>query len=115
MRTNRFRATVASFGGMKFSPKGILGLFWLKQICADYPSGGYGVWTAASRDGGKTFKTARLSRDISPVVSRERGNFLFGNDLSSMDVDENYVHVVWGDNRTGFLRTWYGRVPLSAY
>ena len=101
--------------GMKFSPKGDLALFWLKQIRADYPAGGYDVWTAASRDGGKTFKTVRLSRDISPVVSRERGNFLFGNDLSSMDVDGRFVHVVWGDNRTGFLGTWYGRVPLSAY
>ena len=90
-------------------------MFWLKQSRADYPAGGYDMWTSASRDGGLTFKTVRMSHAVSPVVSRERGNFLFGNDLSTMDIDDQYVHVVWGDNRTGFLGTWYGRIPLSAY
>jgi hypothetical protein len=101
--------------GMKYSPKGDLALFWIAQIRAPYPDGGYDMWTSASRDGGRSFKAVRVSHELSPVVSRERGNFLFGNDLSTMDVDNQYVHVVWGDNRTGFLGTWYGRVPLSAY
>ena len=100
---------------IKFGPKGDLAVFWLKQSRADYPAGGYDMWTSASRDGGLTFKTVRMSHAVSPVVSRERGNFLFGNDLSTMDIDDQYVHVVWGDNRTGFLGTWYGRIPLSAY
>ena len=42
-------------------------------------------------------------------------NFMFGDDLSSLDIDREFLHVVWGDNRAGFQGTWYGRVPLSAY
>ena len=68
-----------------------------------------------SRDGGRTFKTVRVSHAVSPPYIPERGNFLFGDDLSSVDVDDAYVHVVWGDNRAGFQGTWYGRVPLTAY
>ena len=29
--------------------------------------------------------------------------------------DGQFVYAVWGDNRSGFLGTWYGRVPLTAY
>ena len=67
------------------------------------------------RDGGHTFKTVRVSHAVSPTYIPERGNFLFGDDLSSVDIDSEYLHVVWGDNRSGFEGTWYGRVPLSAY
>jgi hypothetical protein len=38
--------------GMKYSPKGDLALFWIAQIRASYPDGGYDMWTAASRDRG---------------------------------------------------------------
>jgi hypothetical protein len=40
---------------------------------------------------------------------------MFGDDLSSMDIDSEYLYAVWGDNRSGFEGTWFGRVPLSAY
>ena len=40
---------------------------------------------------------------------------MFGDDLSSVDLDDQNLHAVWGDNRAGFQATWYGRVPLSAY
>jgi hypothetical protein len=40
---------------------------------------------------------------------------MFGDDLSSLDLDDTNLYAVWGDNRSGFLATWYGRVPLSAY
>jgi len=107
---------------MKYSAKGDLALIWK----AMYPGGEtYGtnsqkigrfdVWSSLSRDGGKVFKTVRVSHEVSPPYILERSNFLFGDDLSSVDVDDQYVHVVWGDNRAGFQGTWYGRVPLSAY
>ncbi|MEO8592387.1 MAG: sialidase family protein [Candidatus Solibacter sp.] len=103
----------ANFGhrAMKYSPKGDLGLIW-KQVYADRT---YDVWSSVSRDGGRSFKTVRVSHAVSPPLIAERGNFLFGDDLSSVDLDAEYLHVVWGDNRSGFLGTWYGRVPLSAY
>ena len=100
-----------SHRAMKFSAKGDLALIWK----AAYPDRSFDVWSAASRDHGRTFKTVRVSHAVSPPYIPERGNFLFGDDLSSVDVDGEYVHVVWGDNRSGFEGTWYGRVPLSAY
>lgn len=103
----------ANFGhrAMKYSAKGDLALIWK----ATYADRSFDVWSAASRDSGRTFKTVRVSHAVSPPYIRERGNFLFGDDLLSVDVDSEYVHVVWGDNRAGFLGTWYGRIPLSAY
>lgn len=103
----------ANFGhrAMKYSPKGDLGLIWK----AMYQDRSFDLWSSVSRDGGKTFKTIRVSHAISPTYILERGNFLFGDDLSSLDLDGEYLHTVWGDNRAGFEGTWYGRVPLSAY
>jgi hypothetical protein len=103
----------ANFGhrAMKYSAQGVLALIWKAQ----YQDRSFDVWSSASRDGGRTFKTVRVSHAISPPYIPARGNFLFGDDLSSVDVDGEYVHVVWGDNRAGFEATWYGRIPLSAY
>ncbi len=103
----------ASFShqAMKYSPKGDIGLIW-KQM---YPDRTFDVWSAVSRDGGQTFKTVRISHAVSPTYNPERGNFLFGDDLSSLDMDSQYLYAVWGDNRSGFEGTWFGRVPLNAY
>jgi len=103
----------ANFGhrAMKYSPKGDLGLMW-KAI---YSDGTFDVWSAVSRDSGKSFKTIRVSHALSPPLIPERGNFGLGDDLSSLDLDSQYLHVVWGENRSGFMGTWYGRIPLSAY
>jgi hypothetical protein len=96
---------------MKYSPKGDLGFIWK----AAYPDKSFDVWSAVSRDGTHSFKTVRLSHAISPPYNPERGNFMFGDDLSSMDIDGEFLYAVWGDNRSGFEGTWFGRVPLSAY
>jgi hypothetical protein len=96
---------------MKFSAGGVLGLVWK----AVYPDRTFDVWSAVSKDAGRTFKTVRISHAPSPPYIPERSNFMFGDDLSSLDVDGEFLHAVWGDNRSGFLATWYGRVPLSAY
>jgi hypothetical protein len=103
----------ANFGhrAMKYSAKGDLALIWKAQ----YQDRSFDVWSSVSRDGGHTFKTIRVSHAVSPTYIPERGNFLFGDDLSSVDIDSEYVHVVWGDNRSGFEATWYGRIPLTAY
>ena len=103
----------AGFGhrAMKYSAKGDLVLIW-KAMHSDQS---FDVWSSASRDGGSIFRTLRVSHAVSPPRILERGNFLFGDDLSSVDVDGEYVHVVWGDNRSGYQATWYGRIPLDAY
>jgi hypothetical protein len=96
---------------MKYSPKGDLGMIWK----AVYPDKSFDLWSAASKDGGRTFTTVRVSHEVSPTYDPSRGNFMFGDDLSSMDIDSDYLYAVWGDNRSGFEGTWFGRVPLSAY
>ena len=107
---------------MKYSAKGDLALIWKAMYPGDetygtnsQKIGRFDVWSSLSRDGGNVFKTVRVSHEVSPPYILERSNFLFGDDLSSVDVDDQYVHVVWGDNRSGFLGTWYGRLPLGAY
>ena len=40
---------------------------------------------------------------------------MYGDYLSSMDIDKDFLYVVWGDNRSGSEGTWFGKVPLSAY
>jgi len=104
----------ANFGhrAMKYSATtGTLALLWK----ATYADRTYDMWSSASLDGGRSFKTVRVSHAISPPTNLERGNFGFGDDLATVDVDGEFVHAVWGDNRSGFFGTWYGRVPLSAY
>lgn len=96
---------------MKYSARGDLALIWK----ATYPDRRFDVWSSVSRDGGSVFHTLRVSHAVSPPYIPERGNFMLGDDLSSLDVDDRYLHVVWGDNRSGFEATWYGRVPLDAY
>ena len=110
-------ATEAPEGGnfsqraMKYSPEGVLGIIY-KAMYADRR---FDMWSAVSKDGGHTFKTVRVSHAISPAYINDRGNFMFGDDLSSLDIDKDNLYVVWGDNRSGFEGTWIGRVPLSAY
>lgn len=96
---------------MKYSPQGNLGFIWK----AMYPDKSFDLWSAVSLDGGRSFKTVRVSHAVSPTYNPLRGNFLFGDDLSSLDLDSQYLYAVWGDNRSGFEGTWFGKVPLSAY
>lgn len=105
--------TDATFGqrAMKYSPAGVLGFIWK----AMYPDRSLDVWSAVSRDGGRTFKTVRVSHAVSPPPILERSNFMFGDDLSSLDIDSQYLYVVWGEYRSGFEGTWFGKVPLTAY
>lgn len=96
---------------MKYSPQGNLGFIW-KAMYRDHS---FDLWSAVSLDHARTFKTVRVSHEVSPTYNRIRGNFMFGDDLSSLDMDADYLYAVWGDNRSGFQGTWFAKVPLSAY
>jgi hypothetical protein len=76
----------------------------------------YEIWSAVSRDGGRTFSAPmKVSTERSPGVSRRRGMSAHGNDFISVALDGDFVHMTWFDNRAGFQGTWYGRVPLADY
>jgi hypothetical protein len=97
-----------------YSPQGKLAVMWL----AAKPDQSYTAWSALSRDGGSNFsKPLEISTAPSPSRAsiKDRGNNWDGNDLSSIAVDDDFVHVVWGDGRAGFLGSWYARIPISSY
>jgi hypothetical protein len=97
-----------------YSPAGKLALMWL----AVHPDRSYTAWSAVSHDGGNRFSASlRISRSPSPSRAsiKFRGNNWDGDDLSTLAVDDDFVHVVWADGRAGFLGAWYARVPLSSY
>ena len=100
-----------SHRGMKYSPAGVLGMIYKAQ----YPDRTFDMWSVVSKDGGHNFSTVRVSHAVSPAYIPVRGNFMYGDDLSTMDISREYLYVVWGDNRSGFEGTWFGKVPLSAY
>jgi len=95
---------------MKYSRDGVLGLSW-KAVYADRS---FDVWASISRDGGKTFSNPlRVSRAKSPGSVPVKGG---GNDDNSdIAFDKDNIHMVWGDFRSGFLGSWYGKVALSAF
>ena len=96
---------------MKYSPQGNLGLIW-KAMYSDHS---FDLWSAVSLDHARTFKTVRVSHEVSPTYNPIRGNFMFGDDFSSLDIDADDLYAVWGDNRSGFEGTWFAKVRLSAY
>jgi hypothetical protein len=106
--------TVIRKPDMGYSPSGELAVMWL----ATYPGGTYSVWSALSRDGGTQFSAPlQVSEGRSPSRSsiKERGNNWDGDDLSSIAVDNDFVHIAWADGRAGFLGAWYARIPLASY
>lgn len=106
--------TTISKPDMAFSPKGVLSVMWL----AVNRDNSYTAW-ANSLDSvsGSFGKQARISQAASPARSdiAKRGNNWDGDDLSSLAVDDEYVHVVWADGRAGFLGAWYARLPLEGF
>jgi hypothetical protein len=123
-----------------YSPKGVLALAWralypLAQPVPGMPLGNTGppsqwtaprvfrdlpqqfeIWSAISRDGGKTFSAPhKVSTEKSPGVSHRRSMSNLGSDFISVATDGDFVHMTWFDDRAGFRATWYGRVPIAAY
>lgn len=97
-----------------YSPRGELAVMWL----AAKADQSYTAWSAVSHDGGSKFsQPLQVSTAPSPgrAAIKDRGNNWDGNDLSSIAVDNDFVHIVWGDGRAGFLGSWYARIPLASY
>jgi len=99
---------------MDYSTKGELALMWL----ATNQDQTFRAWSSASHDGGSVFgKSIQVSSAPSPSRASiiKRGNNWDGDDIATMAVDDQYVHMVWGDLRAGFLGSWYARIPLASY
>jgi hypothetical protein len=99
---------------MEYSQTGELAIMWL----AMNQDSTFTAWSSASHNGGSTFgKSIQVSSAPSPSRAsiRERGNNWDGDDIANIAVDDQYVHMVWGDLRAGFLGSWYARIPLASY
>jgi hypothetical protein len=99
---------------MAYSPRGALAVMWL----AVYPDTTYSAWSAISHDGGSEFSPPlQVSHAPSPsrLSIKQRGNNWDGDDLSSLVVDSDFVHIVWADGRAGFLGAWYARISIANY
>ena len=103
-------ATSFTKPAFEFSRDGVIGLMWR----ADYADKSYDIWSSISRDGGKIFSNSlRVSHAKSPASLPVKGA---GNDdHADLCMDKENIHMVWGDLRTGFMGTWYGRVAFSAF
>jgi hypothetical protein len=117
-----------------YSPKGVMVMNW-RAIVPQQGGGGRGgsrnwwdvwqytdqperfeIWSAISRDGGKSFSAPlKVSSAPSPGVTKRRGMRNLGRDFISVAADDDFVHMTWYDDRAGFRATWYGRVPLAEY
>jgi hypothetical protein len=83
---------------------------------AIYPDRTFDIWASISRDGGKSFSQAlRISHAKSPPADYYRNGGNFGDDIQNLSMDRENMHLVWGDNRAGFLGVWYGRVALASF
>ena len=105
-------ATSFSKPAFEFSRDGVVGLMWR----ASYADRSYDIWAAISKDGGKTFsKSLKVSHARSPASDPYRNSGLFGDDIQDLSMDKEYIHMVWGDSRAGFLGVWYGRVRFADF
>ncbi|MDH4125829.1 MAG: glycoside hydrolase [Gammaproteobacteria bacterium] len=95
----------------EFSRDGVLGLIWR----AVYDDDSYDIWAAVSLDGGQSFGAShRVSHARSPAFDKYRNAGLFGDDIQDLAMDNENLHLVWGDSRAGFQGVWYGRLTLRA-
>lgn len=91
-----------------FSPQGVLGVMWRTL----YNDGSYDVWANFSRGDDEDFdEPVRVSTAISPGYPP---NYMFGDDNSSIFLDEHLAWIGWGDSRTGDLNAWYVRLPFES-
>jgi hypothetical protein len=117
---------------MGYGPTGVLAVTWRTDHVDRDPlhgTTGHGVydeWAAVSTDGGHSFGTStRLSSALSTMPSPTSQYWGLwqspgGDDFSNLVVDQDNVHVVWGDWRTSptdptpIKRSmYYARVPFA--
>ena len=95
----------------QFDRNGVLAIAW-RQVYAD---GTYDLWSAISKDGGYHFsQPLRVSHAKSPSQSYKRSQTQ-NDDVVDVSMDKDNIHFIWGDQRAGFLGSWYAKVALSSY
>ena len=74
----------------------------------------YDIFVAVGRDQGAN--GAVFSRPVelgSPAAPFGTGGG--GDDFSQVQIDNQYVHVGWGDSRSGLTQVQHARIPLTTF
>jgi hypothetical protein len=100
---------------ISFGPSGQIALVWRTLHGTSVATDPYDVWAAVGRDDGNNGAVFRAPvRVSSAAAAYPAGSNGQGDDFSFVLADHKYIHVGWGDSRSGLSETWYGRVALSA-
>ena len=104
-----------------YGPSGQLLLVWRTwRGTPDSVTTPYDTWAAVAREGssGAVFSAPlRVSSKSGKYPPQCLGGVLSGclDDYSYITADHQYVHVGWGDSRTGEQQVWYSRIPLRDF
>jgi hypothetical protein len=96
---------------MSYSPSGQLALVWRTK----YSNGSYDVWSAIGHDGGQNGAVFSAPVRVSSATAPYPPGYYGGDDFSFIVADRKYVHVGWGDSRSGATQDWYARIPLTSF
>jgi hypothetical protein len=96
---------------ISYSPSGKLALVWRTK----YNDGSYDVWAAVGTDGGQNGVVFSAPVRVSSKAGAYPAGYYGGDDFSFVIADNKYVHVGWGDSRSGATQDWYARIPLTAF
>ncbi|MBO0728191.1 MAG: exo-alpha-sialidase [Acidimicrobiaceae bacterium] len=100
---------------LSFGPSGQLALVWRTwEGTPNLSTTPYDVFVAVGRveraNGAVFTSPLELGSPAAPF-----GTGGGGDDFSQVQVDNNYVHVAWGDSRSGLTQVEYARIPLTAF
>ena len=100
---------------LSFGPSGQLALVWRTwEGAPNVATTPYDVFVAVGRDQGTNGAVFSNRIELgSPAAPFGTGGG--GDDFSQVQVDNQYVHVAWGDSRSGLTQVEYARIPLTAF
>jgi len=100
---------------LSYGPSGQLVMVWRTwHGTPNNPATPYDVWAAVGRDQGVNGAVFGAPVRVSSVAA-PYGTGGGGDDFSFIAADNQYVHVAWGDSRTGATQVWYSRRPLTSF
>jgi hypothetical protein len=99
-----------------FGPSGQLALVWRTAHGGSPATSPYDVWAAVGRDLGNNGAAFSAPVRVSSATGTyPPGSGGQGDDFSFVLADHKYIHVGWGDSRSGFTQVWYSRIPFPTF
>ena len=100
---------------LSFGPSGQLAVVWRTwEGTPNLSNTPYDVFVAVGRVKGANGAVFTSPMELgSPAAPFGTGGG--GDDFSQVQLDNQYVHVAWGDSRSGLTQVEYARIPLSAF